>query len=206
MNIPKYLLEISFFPLKFKLYLNCLSLTSYLPVKRHWLYMFSIDNGQYGTQFWGGIANSKCSKMPTLGSDTIIRHGKFIYYVPGTCIMTFEKKIISSKPETLLTFWFQEIQEVNVRALDDVVQRFIHRFIGNTPQRQTFYNIRKRIHDLVKTFADNVQIFLYVDDVFDKPLIISAGKKENELDIIIKIDGSLEVRWKKETCSYKTVR
>lgn len=101
---------------------------------------------------------------------------------------------------------FQEIQEVNVRALDDVVQRFKHRFIGITPQRQTFYNIRIKIHDLVKNFADNVQIFLYVDDVFDKPLIISAGKKENELDIIIKIDGSLEVRWRKETCSYKTVR
>lgn len=97
-----------------------------------------------------------------------------------------------------------EIQEVNVRALDDVVQRFKHRFIGITPQRQTFYNIRNRIHDLVKTFADNVQISLYVDDVFDKPLIISAGRKENELDIIIKIDGTLEERWKKETCSYKT--
>lgn len=97
-----------------------------------------------------------------------------------------------------------EIQEVNVRTLNDVVQRFSHRFIGITPQRQTFYNIRYRIHDLVKTFADNVQISLYVDDVFDKPLIISAGKKENELDIIIKIDGTLEERWKKETCSYKT--
>lgn len=98
------------------------------------------------------------------------------------------------------------MQEVNVRALNDVVQRFIHRFIGNTPQRQTFYNIRSTIHDLVNTFADNVQIFLHVEDVFDKPLIISAKKKENELDITIKIDGSLKVRWKKETCSYKTVR
>lgn len=82
MNIPKDLQEISFFPLKVKFfltvsYLNCLNLTSYLPVKRHWLYLFFIDNGQYRIQFWSGIANSTCSKMPTLGTETIIRHGKF---------------------------------------------------------------------------------------------------------------------------------
>lgn len=104
-----------------------------------------------------------------------------------------------------MSFWFQNIEEVNGKALDDVFQRYMHRFTGIEPQRQAFNKVRDIILDLGTTFADNVKIVIYVIDVFDQPIVISTRMTDNELSITINIDGTLKVKWEKETCSYKEV-
>lgn len=49
----------------------------------------------------------------------------------------------------LISFWFRNITEVIFQALDDVLQRYRHRFVDIKPQRQAFYNIRNMIHDTI---------------------------------------------------------
>lgn len=75
----------------------------------------------------------------------------------------------------------------------------MHRFIDTKPQRQAFYNIRDMIHDLVKFCANNVQIVINVQDVLQKPIIISTKKTENEVHFTIKPDGTVTKCWTKET-------
>lgn len=111
---------------------------------------------------------------------------------------------------TLKVKWTKEtcsyeakIEEVNGKALDDVFKRYMHRFTGIEPQRQAFNKVRDIILDLGTTFADNVKIVIYVIDVFDQPIVISTRMTDNELSITINIDGTLKVKWEKETCSYK---
>lgn len=81
----------------------------------------------------------------------------------------------------------------------------MHRFIGIEPQRQAFHKVRDMILDLDTTFADNVKVIIKVIDVFDQPIVISTTNTDNELRITIKIDGTLKVKWTKDTCLYEAV-
>lgn len=107
----------------------------------------------------------------------------------------------------LISFWFQNITEVNVEALEDAFQTYMHRFVHIEPQRHAFYNVRDMIHDLVKFCVDNVKIVIFVDDVLKKSIIISTEKTENELHFTIKTDGTVTKSWTKETwkkCFYES--
>lgn len=99
-----------------------------------------------------------------------------------------------------LTFCFQEIQKVTVEAVDDVVQMFLHRFLDFEAQRKGFFDVRDKIHDLVKMCSDNVQIVIFVNDVLGKSIVICAGKMENVVHITIKNSGIVTHDWKKKQC------
>lgn len=44
---------------------------------------------------------------------------------------------------------------------------------------------------------DNVKIFIFVNDVFGKLIVICVGKMENVVYIIVKISGIVIYDWKK---------
>lgn len=47
----------------------------------------------------------------------------------------------------------------------------------------------------MKLCAENVKLDIYVNDVLDKPIIISSGSKENYLQITIRNDGTVIRKW-----------
>lgn len=97
----------------------------------------------------------------------------------------------------------KEVIKVDARALND--EYVIHKqyFAAFNLQRNAYYNLRDNIPSYLKTCADNVELVIYVDDVLEQPIHVRAGKGENGVAITIRIDGTLAVKWTKETCSYE---
>lgn len=54
----------------------------------------------------------------------------------------------------------------------------------------------------MKLCAEKVKLVLYVNDVLDKPIIISSGSKENHLQITIRNDGTVIRKWIRITWVY----
>lgn len=76
-------------------------------------------------------------------------------------------------------------------------------FKGFDNQKNAFYNIQVEIDEDMKLYAaENVKLVIYVNDVLDKPIIISSGSKENHLQITIRNDGTVIRKWIRITCVY----
>lgn len=72
-------------------------------------------------------------------------------------------------------------------------------FRDQLEQKKAFYCIRDEIDEDLKLCADNVLVFIYVNNVLDEPMVISSGSEDNELCITIRNDGSVRREWKKIT-------
>lgn len=83
--------------------------------------------------------------------------------------------------------------------MNDVIEMFKHKLESFEKQKQGLYSARNKIVGLVNSCSNNVQLSIFVDDVLPQPIVIRAGKEENQLCIFIKSDGTVEDAWKKKT-------
>lgn len=75
-------------------------------------------------------------------------------------------------------------------------------FKGFDNQKNAFYSIQVEIDEDMKLCAENVKLVIYVNDVLDKPIIISSSSKENHLQITIRNDGTVIRKWIRITWVY----
>lgn len=85
---------------------------------------------------------------------------------------------------------------LNHKVLHKAIQKIKHKFGEDKHEmRKAMYRIRDTIHEKIKTCADNVVVYIYVDDVLDEPLKFRVGSCENELTITVRDGGKIEYRW-----------
>ncbi|XP_062597224.1 uncharacterized protein LOC134258702 [Saccostrea cucullata] len=92
-----------------------------------------------------------------------------------------------------------ESGELNDEALNRAFVRVKQKFRDNEELRDSFYDVRDGIHEVVATCANNVKVVIYIDEVLDEPIIVCAGNQENRLRITIKTEGRVTYSWTKET-------
>ena len=80
--------------------------------------------------------------------------------------------------------------------MNTAIRQIEHKFKGdNQGKLRAMFEIRNTIHQHMKTCADNVRVYIYVDEVLDEPLEFCVGRGENELIITVKHDGTVEYNW-----------
>lgn len=67
--------------------------------------------------------------------------------------------------------------------------------------KRAFQDVGDDINDVVRSCADNVRVVIYIDEILDDPIVVSVGKEQNRLQIIIKEGGNVEYSWTKQTWS-----
>lgn len=87
---------------------------------------------------------------------------------------------------------------MNDEALNRAFNRVRHRLENHAYQTEVFRRVRDTIDSVVQNCADNVKVRINID-VLNAPVIISAGRAENVLDITIKGEGIVIYTWEKET-------
>ncbi|XP_061188369.1 uncharacterized protein LOC133196507 [Saccostrea echinata] len=89
--------------------------------------------------------------------------------------------------------------EITDEELNEAFNRVKEKFNGYDIMRESFYEIRDGIGDIVKTCSKNVKVVIYVNDVLDSPITVQSGNAENRLRITIKSRGRVSYSWTKET-------
>lgn len=79
--------------------------------------------------------------------------------------------------------------------------RIKEKYQDNAALRKCVAELRKGIAKYVINCADNITVYIYMDEVLDEPITISYGKKENELLITINTKDGLDFAWIKQTFS-----
>lgn len=92
-----------------------------------------------------------------------------------------------------------DTEKVDTQIVHNEIQKFKHKFEGAEKQKQALYNVRNKIDELVGFWSKNIRLSLIVDDVLPKPIVIKAGKGENQLCIYINSDGTHTHVWEKRT-------
>lgn len=91
---------------------------------------------------------------------------------------------------------------LNHAVLHKAIQKVKHKFGDDKLEmRKAMYRIRDTIHEKIKTCANNVIVYIYVDDVLDEPMKFTVGSGENELTITVKDCGKTEYNWTRRTKS-----
>lgn len=65
--------------------------------------------------------------------------------------------------------------------------------------RKGYSELRKSIAQTVKSCWNDVKVTIYMDEVLDDPIIITSGKGNNKLLIIIDSDAGVSFTWTEET-------
>lgn len=85
---------------------------------------------------------------------------------------------------------------LNHAVLHRAIQKVKHKFGDDKHEmRKAMYRIRDTIHEKIKTCANNVVVYIYVDDVLDEPMKFTVGSGDNELTITVRDGGLIEYNW-----------
>lgn len=101
-----------------------------------------------------------------------------------------------------VTILFQIIEKVDSNALNEAFLKNKPFFKSFDNQKNAFYSIQVEIDEDMKLCSEEVKLVLFVNDVLDKPIIISSGSKENHLQITIRNDGTVIRKWIRITWVY----
>lgn len=94
-----------------------------------------------------------------------------------------------------ITTLFQITKKVDSNALNEAFLKIKPFFKGFDNQKNAFYSIQVEIDEDMKLCSEEVKLVLFVNDVLDKPIIISSGSKKNHLQITIRNDGTVIRKW-----------
>lgn len=76
------------------------------------------------------------------------------------------------------------------------IQKIKHKFGDDRREMlKAMYKIRDTIHEEIKSCANNVKVYIYVNDVLEEPLHFTVGSMENELVISVQDDGTITYKW-----------
>ncbi|XP_062605066.1 uncharacterized protein LOC134266878 [Saccostrea cucullata] len=92
-------------------------------------------------------------------------------------------------------------EHITHQDLNKAFNRVKEKFNGFNAVKKSFREIRNKLHEIVRSFSNNVRVVIYVDDILDDPIILEAGNAENELLIAIDPEGEYTYSWPKKTWS-----
>lgn len=103
----------------------------------------------------------------------------------GIRLPNFQKK--------LCQFFFQQhTKKVDYKALQSAYLKLKVNERVSSEEKKAFNKIENDINDCLRTCNTNVKVTLYISDT---AIVVAAGKKENELEIIINNMGYVDYNW-----------